>query len=51
MMVVFLHYRAGSNWMRDGMEKHNVLSKKLKQVLLNELSEKKENDEQFDVNN
>jgi hypothetical protein len=47
----FLHYRAGSNWMRDGMEKHNVLSKKLKQVLLNELSEKKENDEQFDVNN
>jgi len=41
----FLHYRAGSNWMCDGMEKHNALSKKLKQLLLNEFTEKKENDE------
>jgi hypothetical protein len=46
----FLHYRAGSNWMCDGMEKHNALSKKLKQLLLNEFNEKKENDEQFDDN-
>jgi hypothetical protein len=49
----FFHYRAGSNWMCDGMEKHNALSKKLKQILLNKFVEKKENenDESINVNN
>jgi hypothetical protein len=39
--------------MCDGMEKHNALSKKLKQILLNKFDEKKENenDESINVNN
>jgi hypothetical protein len=31
----FLHYRAGSNWMGNGMKTHYSLSEKLKQILLN----------------
>ena len=31
---VFLHYRAGGNWMGEGMELHNKLTKKLKETLL-----------------
>lgn len=31
---VFLHYRAGGNWMREGMDIHNTLTKMLKEALL-----------------
>ena len=31
---VFLHYRAGGNWRREGMELHNNLSLSLKKCLL-----------------
>ena len=31
----FLHYRAGSNWMNNGMNVHYSLSEKLKQILMN----------------
>ena len=31
---VFLHYRAGSNWNKEGMALHQDLTRKLKQVLL-----------------
>lgn len=30
----FLHYRAGGNWMNQGLNLHNTLSKKLRDVLL-----------------
>ncbi len=30
----FLHYRAGGNWMREGIRVHTVLSKLLKELLL-----------------
>jgi hypothetical protein len=32
---VFLHYRAGSNWRREGPQLHNSLTKSIKNVLLN----------------
>ena len=31
---VFLHYRAGSNWNKEGMNLHQDLTRKLKQVLM-----------------
>ena len=31
---VFLHYRAGGNWIKEGMNLHNELTKKLRKVLL-----------------
>ena len=31
---IFLHYRAGSNWMDEGLGVHNMLSNKLKDALL-----------------
>ena len=31
---VYLHYRAGGNWMGEGMELHKKLTKKLKETLL-----------------
>jgi hypothetical protein len=31
---VFLHYRAGSNWMREGKNVHETLTKRLKKVLI-----------------
>tara|TARA_R110002126_G_scaffold69668_1_gene175683 strand:+ start:6708 stop:7550 length:843 start_codon:yes stop_codon:yes gene_type:complete len=31
---VFLHYRAGGNWRREGLELHKILSEKLKDTLL-----------------
>ena len=31
---VFLHYRAGGNWRREGLELHKLLTKKLKNTLL-----------------
>jgi hypothetical protein len=31
---VFLHYRAGSNWNKEGMVLHNYLTSKLKDILL-----------------
>jgi hypothetical protein len=31
---VFLHYRAGGNWMNEGMDIHKKLSKNLKKILL-----------------
>ena len=31
---VFLHYRAGGNWNKEGMELHQKLAEKLKQILL-----------------
>jgi len=34
---VFLHYRAGGNWMKEGLTLHNQLSEKLKAVLLTNL--------------
>ena len=30
---VFLHYRAGGNWNKEGMDLHNNLTRKLKQIL------------------
>lgn len=32
---VFLHFRAGGNWRGEGLEMHNVLTQKLKDVLCN----------------
>jgi len=32
---VFLHYRAGGNWMKEGMTLHNDLTEKLKNILMN----------------
>lgn len=34
---VFLHYRAGGNWMQEGMETHKKLTKSLKEILLPDL--------------
>ena len=31
---VFLHYRAGGNWLNEGVELHNTLSQKLKKCLI-----------------
>jgi hypothetical protein len=31
---VFLHYRAGGNWMKEGLKMHKILSYKLKKCLL-----------------
>ena len=31
---VFLHYRAGSNWNKEGMDLHNTLTAKLKKILM-----------------
>ena len=31
---VFLHYRAGGNWMKEGMKFHNNMSERLKNTLL-----------------
>ena len=31
---VFLHYRAGSNWLGEGMDAHKKLTQSLKQILL-----------------
>jgi hypothetical protein len=31
---VFLHYRAGSNWNKEGMVLHNMLTEKLQRILL-----------------
>ena len=31
---VFLHYRAGGNWRKEGLVLHNLLSQKLKNALL-----------------
>ena len=31
---VFLHYRAGGNWRKEGMELHNKMSQLLKSCLL-----------------
>jgi len=33
---VFLHYRAGGNWRKEGLDLHRYLTNKLKNVLLNE---------------
>ena len=32
---VFLHYRAGGNWRREGMNIHKTLTQKLKNILIN----------------
>jgi len=32
---VFLHYRAGGNWLNEGLNLHKLLTYKLKKVLLN----------------
>jgi len=34
---VFLHYRAGGNWMYEGMEVHKKLTKSLKKILVQDL--------------
>ena len=31
---VFLHYRAGGNWLREGLHVHKMLTKQLKEALL-----------------
>jgi hypothetical protein len=31
---VFLHYRSGGNWRKEGLELHKILSQKLKNTLL-----------------
>jgi hypothetical protein len=31
---VFLHYRAGGNWIKEGMNVHNTLTEKLKAILM-----------------
>jgi hypothetical protein len=31
---VFLHYRAGSNWLSEGLDLHNSLTQKLKHILM-----------------
>lgn len=33
---VFLHYRAGCNWLNEGMNLHNMLTKQLKSILLDQ---------------
>lgn len=39
----FLHYRAGGNWLGEGMHLHNVLSKLLKTILIGDNPEKEFN--------
>ena len=31
---VFLHYRAGGNWMGEGMDIHNLLTNMLKEAII-----------------
>ena len=30
-----IHYRAGGNWMKEGMQLHYILSERLKKILIN----------------
>jgi len=34
---VFLHYRAGGNWNKEGMDLHNKLTEKLKKILVRDM--------------